>query len=293
MAKLKMVLTKCAQRQREGACCWWPRAQAVCRAAVQTGPTSHLQSECLMHRAGFSCAASPSSGLGHLQIHGRLKQETATQSGCYTTDGQGVRTSLTSLQVASICTAVQKQWETPPNQCRNENDASAWWKVQYIWLLYMCVQDCAGIVCSFILPDGGKGNNNSSISCGWVNKGSQYATYILLKAPAKAKHFPITVYKSYTACTLGQWEHTYTTCSDLNGWLFILINNDKQMWIRVCMHLCVECIISCFCSYGQLPRSAEKGAHRGDNPDLPAHCDGENNSPLINGLELEHSTGTP
>lgn len=69
-----------------------------------------------MHRAGFSCAASPSSGLGHLQIHGRLKQETATQSGCYTTDEEGVRTFMTSLQVASICPAFQKQRETPrPN----------------------------------------------------------------------------------------------------------------------------------------------------------------------------------
>lgn len=108
MAELKMVLTKCAQTQREGACCWWPRAQAVCRAAVQTGPTSHLQSECLMHRAGFSCAASPSSGLGHLQIHGCLKQETATQSGCYTTDEEGARTFLSSLKVASMCLALQK-----------------------------------------------------------------------------------------------------------------------------------------------------------------------------------------
>lgn len=35
----------------------------------------------------------------------------------------------------------------------------------------MCVRDCAGNVCGFIWPDGGKGNNNSSVSCGWVTKG--------------------------------------------------------------------------------------------------------------------------
>lgn len=52
-------------------------------------------------------------------------------------------------------------------------------------------------------------------------------------------------------------------------------------------------MISCFHSCGKLPGLAEEGALRGDNPDLPVHCGEENNSPIINGLELEHSTGTP
>lgn len=60
-------------------------------AAVQKGPASHLQSKCLVHRAGFGRAASPSPGQGHLQIHGRLKQETAIQSGCYAADKGGSR----------------------------------------------------------------------------------------------------------------------------------------------------------------------------------------------------------
>lgn len=81
------------QTQLEGTCCWWTPAQSVFGAVVHTGPTSHLQSKCLVHRAGISCTASPSSGLGHLQIHGRLKQETATQYGCYATGEEGSRAS--------------------------------------------------------------------------------------------------------------------------------------------------------------------------------------------------------
>lgn len=49
------------------------------RAVVQSEPTSHLQSKSLVHSTGFSCTASPSSGLSHLQIHGCLKQETTVQ----------------------------------------------------------------------------------------------------------------------------------------------------------------------------------------------------------------------
>lgn len=208
----------CSDTKRERACCWWPRAQAVCRAAVQTWPTSHLQSECLMHRAGFSCAASPSSGLGHLQIHGCLKQETATQSGCYTTDEEGARTFLTSLKVASICPAFQKQWETPQTNA-TKMDIMQMLEGKYVYSIWVC-KIVLGLCVGIILPEGEKGNNNSSISCEWVNRGSQYATYIPLKAPAKAKHFSITAYKSYKACRLSQGEHKNTTCSDLNGWMF-------------------------------------------------------------------------
>jgi len=62
------AVTECARTQRVGSMLvQW--AGLRCRQ----GPHPHLESECLVHRAGFGCAASPSSGLGHLQIHGRLK----------------------------------------------------------------------------------------------------------------------------------------------------------------------------------------------------------------------------
>lgn len=58
--------------------------------ARRTLPTSHLQSQSLVHRAGFGCAAGPSSGLGHLQIQGRLKQDTATHSAMSYTTSEGL-----------------------------------------------------------------------------------------------------------------------------------------------------------------------------------------------------------
>lgn len=86
--ELKEVMGKCDHTQTGTACCWWLPAQTGWRAVVQAGPALHLQSKCLVHCTGISCAASPSSGLGHLKIHGCLKQKTATQLGCYTTDSE-------------------------------------------------------------------------------------------------------------------------------------------------------------------------------------------------------------
>lgn len=96
MAELKTVGDNmCSDTEREHAAGGEPRQYAgpQCRQ----GPTSHLQSVGLVHRTGFGGAASPSSGLGHLQIHGRLKQETATQSGCYARDEEGSGTFLTPV----------------------------------------------------------------------------------------------------------------------------------------------------------------------------------------------------
>lgn len=174
VAKLEMVLTRWAQTHREGTCCRWPRAQAVCRAVAQTGPTSHLKSECLVHRAGFSCTASPSSGLGHLQIHGCLKQETATQSGCYATDEGGSRAFLSSFRIVWICPNSQTRWESAlKNQCNWSQYNSSTWR-KYMWVKYVSAQ---GNECGYIWADGGKGNN-SSPSCGWVNKGSHSMLHI-------------------------------------------------------------------------------------------------------------------
>lgn len=65
---------------------------------VQTGPALHLQSKCLVQCTGISCAASPSSGLGHLKMHGCLKQKTVTEYGYYATDQEGARASLRPLE---------------------------------------------------------------------------------------------------------------------------------------------------------------------------------------------------
>lgn len=64
---------------------------------AQTGPPLHLQSECLVHIAGISCTASPSSGLGHLKMQGRLKQKTATEWDSYATGEEESRTSFLHL----------------------------------------------------------------------------------------------------------------------------------------------------------------------------------------------------
>lgn len=136
-------------------------------------------------------------------------------------------------------------------------------------------------VCSFILPDGGKGNNNSSLSCGCVNKGSQCASYIPLKAAAKAKRFTITTYKG----RLGLWVsenlkiHSAVISTNHNNHYECWFNNGTV--IRMCA----------LQAWLPLQISWER-CSQGDE-DLSVHCDEENNSLLINGPGLEHSTGTP
>ena len=61
--------------------------------------------------------------------------------------------------------------------------------------------------------------------------------------------------------------------------------------MSACMCVC-KCIIWCFQTQTELPGPAKKGAHGGDDSDLSVQCDRQKHSPLINGLELEHSTGT-
>lgn len=101
-AKLKAMMGKCDQTQTGSACCWWLPAQTGWRAVAQTGPPLHLQSKCLVHFTGISCTASPSSGLGHLKMHGCLKQKTATQWECYTTGQEESRTPLTAARPSKM-----------------------------------------------------------------------------------------------------------------------------------------------------------------------------------------------
>lgn len=95
--RFKMALTGCAQTQRmEGMLLVTASPGSPLGPRRKQGPASHLQSKCVVHRAGVGRAAGPSPGQGHLQIHGRLKQETAIQSGCYAADEAGSRPSLCS-----------------------------------------------------------------------------------------------------------------------------------------------------------------------------------------------------
>lgn len=135
------VMGKCDHTQTGRACCWWLPAQTGWWAVGQTGPALHLQSKCLVHCTGISCAASPSSGLGHLKIHGCLKQKTATQFGCYATDQEESGTSFPSSgsYLVSYSTI--------------ENDSNV--TMERIYLYTSC---CAW-------PDVGE-VNNGSLSCG-------------------------------------------------------------------------------------------------------------------------------
>lgn len=156
-----------------------------------------------MHCAGFSCAASPSSGLGHLKIHGRLKQETATQSGCYATDEGESTIFLTSKCSSWIFPDFQTWWETPQNQCCwSWYDASAWGRYMWVWKIVkgMCVAlfdqmvEKATIVLYPVVE------SIKALTVCYIRS---------LKAAAKVKHLAFTVYKSYKApfYTTGQLKN--------------------------------------------------------------------------------------
>lgn len=63
----------------------------------------------------------------------------------------------------------------------------------------------------------------------------------------------------------------------------------------VCACICVEFIVSCFCNHIEPPLARLKGAQGGGRlrPVCSNVTEEKKNNPLINGLELEHSTGTP